>query len=70
MKTWGYLARRHKGTEVKPVNGESRKIKRIFFVALCEKKDLLFCVLLCFLWIKKGFDLWTALNLQTTSFWR
>ena len=27
-KTWGCLARRHKGTEVKPVTGEKQKNKR------------------------------------------
>ena len=43
MKTWGCLARRHKGTEGKPVNGEKQKDKKDFlcgFVAQCEKKDL------------------------------
>ena len=40
-KTWGCLAQRHKGTEVKPVNGEKQKDKKDFlcgFVAQCEKQ--------------------------------
>jgi len=39
-KTWKCLARRHKGTEGKPVNGEKQKDKKDFLCGLVREKRI------------------------------